>query len=133
MSSSNLDLIQDLYAAFGRGDGPAALSLMDANIVWNEAESFPYADHNPYIGSAAVAEGIFFRLATEWDNFQVIPAEFHDAGETVVVTGRYKGTYKATQTPLDSQFAHFWRLRDGKVTEFQQYTDTAQAARATQA
>jgi ketosteroid isomerase-like protein len=132
MSSSNLQFIKDLYAAFSRGDGPAALSLMDPNIVWNEAENFPYADHNPYIGSAAVAEGIFFRLATEWDNFQVMPAEFHDAGETVVVTGRYNGVFKATRTPIDSQFAHFWRLRDGKVTEFQQYTDTAQAARVTQ-
>ena len=133
MSSSNLQFIKDLYAAFSRGDGPAALSLMDPNIVWNEAENFPYADHNPYIGSAAVAEGIFFRLATEWDNFQVMPAEFHDAGETVVVTGRYNGVFKATRTPIDAQFAHFWRLRDGKVTEFQQYTDTAQAARVTQA
>jgi ketosteroid isomerase-like protein len=133
MSSSNLEIIKDLYAAFSRGDGPAALSLMDPNIVWNEAENFPYADHNPYIGSAAVAEGIFFCLATEWDNFQVIPAEFHDAGETVVVTGRYSGAFKATKIPLNSQFAHFWRLRNGKVTEFQQHTDTAQAARVTQA
>ncbi len=133
MSSSNLQTIKDLYAAFSRGDGPAALSLMDPNIVWNEAENFPYADHNPYIGTAAVAEGIFFRLATEWDNFQVTPAEFHDAGESVVVTGRYNGAFKATKTRIDSQFAHFWRLRDGKVTEFQQYTDTAQAVRVTQA
>ncbi|MGA8731652.1 MAG: nuclear transport factor 2 family protein [Terracidiphilus sp.] len=132
MSNSNLAVIKDLYAAFSRGDGPAALSLMDANIVWNEAENFPYADHNPYLGPAAVAEGIFYRLATEWDDFQVMPAEFHDAGETVVVTGRYHGTYKATRTLINSQFAHFWRLRDGKVTEFQQYTDTAQAARAVQ-
>ncbi len=73
MPKSNLEIIKDLYAAVGRGDGPAALSLMDPNIVWNEAESFPYADHNPYVGSAAVAEGIFFRLATEWDHFQLIP------------------------------------------------------------
>jgi uncharacterized protein len=133
MANSNLELIKDLYDAFGRGDGPAALSLMDANIVWNEAESFPYADHNPYIGSAAVAEGIFFRLATEWDDFQVMPAEFHDAGDTVVVAGRYKGTYKMTNTELDAQFAHFWQVRNGKITGFQQYTDTAQAARVTQA
>jgi hypothetical protein len=132
MADSNLELIKDLYAAFGRGDGPAALSLMDPNIVWNEAESFPYADHNPYIGSAAVAEGIFFRLATEWENFQVIPAEFHDAGETVVVAGRYKGTYKTTNTELDAQFAHFWRVCNGKVIGFQQYTDTAKAARVVQ-
>lgn len=130
MSQSNVELVKDLYAAFARGDGPAALSMMDPAIIWNEAESFPYADHSPYVGSAAVAEGIFFRLATEWDHFEIFPSEFYDAGDTVVVTGRYRGTYSVTKIALDSQFAHFWRLGDGKVTGFQQYTDTAKAAHA---
>ncbi|HXR40573.1 MAG TPA: nuclear transport factor 2 family protein [Terracidiphilus sp.] len=132
MSQSNLGCIQSLYAAFARGDGPAVLAGMDPAIVWNEAEGFPYADRNPYIGPAAVAEGVFFRIATEWDNFQAVPVEFLDAGDTIIATGRYRATNKATHIPLDAQFAHFWRLRDGKVIAFQQYTDTAQAARAVQ-
>ncbi|MFZ0745804.1 MAG: nuclear transport factor 2 family protein [Terracidiphilus sp.] len=132
MSATNLDLMKDLYAAIDRGDGPAALSMLDPGIVWNEAENFPYADRNPYLGSAAVAEGVFFRLATEWDHFQAVPSEFIDAGDTVVVTGRYRGTYKATHVALDAQFAHIWRLRDGRITGFQQFTDTAQAKRAVQ-
>lgn len=130
MSQSNRETIENVYAAFARGDGPTVIAAMDPAIVWNEAENFPYADRNPYIGPDAVAEGIFFRLATEWNAFQAIPAEFLDAGDTVVVTGRYRATYKATNVVLDSQFAHFWRLRDGKITAFQQYTDTEQAARA---
>jgi len=132
MQESNLELIKNFYAAIARGDGPAALAGMDPAIVWYEAENFPYADRNPYIGAAAVAEGVFFRLATEWDNFQAIPAEFLDAGDTIVVTGRYGGTYKATNVILNAQFAHVFRLRSGKVVAFQQYTDTAQTARAVQ-
>jgi hypothetical protein len=129
MSESNLRVVQDFYAAIARGDGPAAISLMDPSIVWNEAESFPYADRNPYIGPGAVAEGVFFRLATEWNQFQALPDEFLDAGDTIVVRGRYRGTYIATSKALDSQFAHVWHLRNGKVKAFQQYTDTAQASR----
>lgn len=129
MPESNLELIRNLYAAIARGDGPAALSGMDPAIVWYEAENFPYADRNPYIGSAAVAEGVFFRLATEWDDFQAAPAEFLDAGDTIIATGRYTGTYKATGIALDAQFAHHWKLQEGKVISFQQYTDTAQALR----
>jgi ketosteroid isomerase-like protein len=129
MSQANVTLMQSLYAAFARGDGPAVLASMDPAIVWNEAESFPYSDRNPYVGPAAVAEGLFFRLATEWHNFQALPAEFFDAGDTVVVLGRYKGTYKATGAALDAQFAHIWHLRDAKITAFHQYTDTAQAVR----
>ena len=105
---------------------------MDPEIVWYEAENFPYSDRNPYVGPAAVAEGVFQRLATEWDGFQAIPDEFLDAGDTIVVTGRYRATCKATGIALDAQFAHLWRLRDGKVTGFQQYTDTAQANRVIQ-
>jgi len=129
MSQTNVDLIESLYSAFARGDGPAVLAGMDPAIVWNEAENFPYADRNPYVGPAAVAEGIFFRLATEWDHFQALPSEFLDADDTVVVLGRYKATWKATGAPLNAQFAHVWRLRAARVTAFQQYTDTAQAAR----
>jgi hypothetical protein len=130
MSQANIDLIQSLYAAFARGDGAAVLASMDPAIVWNEAENFPYADRNPYVGHAAIAEGIFFRLATEWDHFQALPSELLDAGDTVVALGYYKATYKATGAPLNAQFAHIWRLRDAKITAFQQYTDTAQAAHA---
>ena len=54
------------------------------------------------------------------------PKQFHDAGDTVVVEGRYTGTYKATGKSLDAQVTHIWSLRDGKVTSFQQYVDTAQ-------
>ena len=128
--ATNAEIVKNLYAAFARGDAPAVLGAMDAGIVWNEAESFPYADRNPYVGPGAVAEGIFVRLATEWDQFQALPGEVLDAGETVVVLGRYKGTFKATGKAVDAQFAHVWRLKGGRITGFQQYTDTAQANRA---
>ncbi len=127
MSYSNRSIIESLYAAIARSDGPAVLAWMDPEVVWYEAENFPYSDRNPYVGSAAVAEGVFYRLATEWEGFQALPDEFLDAGDTIIVQGRYRGTCKATGIALDAQFAHFWRLRNGKVIAFQQYTDTAQA------
>jgi ketosteroid isomerase-like protein len=51
-----------------------------------------------------------------------------DAGDTVVMLGRYTGTYKGTGKALDAQVAHVWRARDGKVTGFQQHADTLHAA-----
>jgi ketosteroid isomerase-like protein len=130
MSQANVELIQGLYAAFARGDAAAVIAAMDSGIVWNEAENFPYADRNPYVGPGAVAEGIFFRLVTEWDQFQALPSEILDAGDSVVALGYYKATYKATGIALNAQFAHIWRIAGGKITGFQQYTDTAQAVRA---
>ena len=130
MSQGSGGLIRSLYEAFGRGDVPVVLGAMDPGIVWNEAESFPYADRNPYVGPDAVLQGVFMRLATEWDGSSVSLEEIHDAGDTVVATGRYGGSNKKTGTRIHLQFAHVWKLRGGKIVSFQQYTDTLQAARA---
>ena len=54
----------------------------------------------------------------------------YDAGERVIALGRCHAKNKATGTVIDAQFAHFWTLENGKATRFQQYADTAQAAKA---
>jgi len=130
MSQQNVDLMKSLYEAFDRGDVPTVLAAMDPGIVWNEAENFPYADKNPYVGPNAVLEGVFARLGGEWDGFSVALEELLDAGDTVVSLGRYGGAYKKTGTRIHAQFAHVWKLRGGKIVKFQQYTDTLQAAKA---
>lgn len=124
------DIVRGIYDAFGRGDVSSVLGALDAGIRWNEAENFLYADGNPYVGPQAVAEGVFQRIASDVEGFTVVSEHFVEGGDTVVVEGRYRGTMKATRTRVDAQFAHVWRLRDGKVVRFQQYTDTRQWAHA---
>jgi ketosteroid isomerase-like protein len=131
MSEQNVDLIRSIYDAFAAGDIAGVVGRMGEDMVWNEAENFPYADGNPYRGAEAILGGVFARLGSEWDGFAAVPEEFLDAGETVVVLGRYRGTFKATGSVLDAQLAHVWRVADGKAVHFQQYTDTLQAARVT--
>ena len=130
---SNAHLIRSLYDSFARGDAGAVLGMFDAGIVWNEADNVPYADGNPYLGPQRVAEGVFGRLMTEWDGFAIHLETVVAEGETVVALGRYRGVYRASGLPLDAQFCHAWTVRDGRVTAFQQYTDTAQFQRVSQA
>lgn len=129
MSKENVALVKGIYEAFAKGDVPGVLGRMAPGIVWNEAENFPYADGNPYVGPEAVAGGVFMRCATEWDGFAVSPEEFIDGGETIVVLGRYLGSYKKTGKPQRTQMVHVWRVKDGKAAQFQQYADTLQVAR----
>jgi hypothetical protein len=65
------------------------------------------------------------KLGAEWDGFSVHPRSFYDASDSIIVEGRYTGTYKATGKSMDVQFCHIWDVKDGKVTKFQQYVDTA--------
>ena len=131
MSAENVAIVKGIYQAFATGDVPAVLAALSPDIEWNEAENFPYADGNPYHGPDAVLSGVFARIGGDWDGFSVDPREFVDGGDTVVMTGRYTGTYKATGRAMNPQVAHFWTLEGGKVVQFQQLIDTLGVARAT--
>jgi ketosteroid isomerase-like protein len=130
MSQENVQLIRGLYEAFARGNTHAVIEAMDRNIVWNEAENFIYAEGNPYQGPQAILNGVFMRLATEWDGFSVTANELLDAGDRVIALGFYSGICKATSKAVRAQMAHDWTIRDDKVIRFQQYTDTRQWADA---
>jgi uncharacterized protein len=123
----NVETMKGAYDAFGRGDIEGVLAVFDSQIEWREAESNPYQpDGSPWIGGEAVTENLFIKLGSEWDGFSVSPIAFHDAGDVVVADVRYTGTYKATGKEINAQACHVWKLRDGKVTNFQQHVDTAQ-------
>ncbi|MFH4966125.1 ester cyclase [Gaetbulibacter sp. M235] len=124
-SPDNVGIIEGTYNSFAAGDVDSVLAAFDPNIVWNEAENFPYADGNPYIGGEAIVKGIFARLGGEWDNFHIANLKIHDMSNNMVLaTGRYQGTYKKNGAALDIQMAHLWTLKDGKIVSFQQYADT---------
>ena len=124
---SNVQLAKDLYAAFERGDMPAVLAGFHPEIEWREAEGNPYQpDGTAWVGPQAVLEKLFMRLGSEWKGFTLTVRTLHDAGEHVVMEGRYTGTYKASSKSFDAQVCHVLRFRDGKLVSFQQYVDTGQ-------
>lgn len=124
-SPENVSIVEGAYTSFAAGDVDSVLAAFDPNIIWNEAENFPYADGNPYIGGEAIVAGVFARVGTEWDNFHISDLQLHDMSNNMVLaTGRYQGTYKKNGATMDVQMAHLWTLKDGKIVAFQQYADT---------
>ena len=122
----NVRFLTNLYDAFGRGDIPTVLAAMSPSINWYQAESNPYMPSGEaFVGPDSVLNNVFMKLGTEWDGFSVHPRTFHSAGDSVIVEARYTGTYKATGKRMDAQVCHVWDVKDGKLTRFQQYVDTA--------
>jgi uncharacterized protein len=126
--TTNLEKIRNVYAAFGRGDIPTALSVLAPDASWTEAEGFPYG--GTYVGADAVLRNVFMRIGTEWQGFAAVPHEFVADGDTVIALGDYSGAYKATGKSFVAPFVHVWKFRDGKVATFRQHTDTAVVQRA---
>ena len=123
---SNVDVVKKVYEAFGRGDVPAVLGAMDPGIEWHEAESHPYMPSGEaWIGPDAIVNNLFTRIGADWDGFAIHPKSFYDAGNSVIVEARYSGTFRPNGKSLDAQVCHLWDVRNGKITRFQQYVDTA--------
>jgi hypothetical protein len=116
--SANLEIVRQTYA-----QGPETLlATLAPDVEWTEAAGFPYA--GTYVGAPEIVRNVFVRLATEWDGFKADVENFYDAGDTIIATGFYRGTYRTTARPMEASFAHVLTLREGKIVRFVQYVDS---------
>ena len=123
---NNVDVVKHLYDRFAQGDGAAILATFDPEIEFRLAEGHPYSPEGElWIGGEAVAKNFFLKSAGEWEGWAMRVDQIFEVGETVVVEGRYSGTYTPTGMALDAQVCHVWRFSGGKVKSFHQYVNTA--------
>jgi ketosteroid isomerase-like protein len=126
MSEQNVEVVNGVYGAFGRGDVPAVLGAFADDIEWFEAEGMPYG--GLHRGPEAVAENVFGPITEDVEGFAVTPEELIGSGATVAAVVRYTGTGKATGKALDVPVVHVWEIRDGKLARFRQFIDTVKYA-----
>lgn len=124
--AENTKVVQDAYAAFGRGDIPTLLGYMTEDVHWRPVigtgKQVPFSGERK--GKAGVAE--FFKQVAASEDFQQFePREFVAQGDMVVAIGHYRGVTKATGKMFDSDFAMVFTLRGGKVATFREFTDSA--------
>jgi uncharacterized protein len=121
----NVQLVQAIYAAFGRGDIPAALDALTEDVEWREpgpSEVLPWAGLRRGRGQV----GQFFRALDDAEEVQQFePQEFIAQGDRVVVLGHERCRIKSTGRSYDNHWAMVFTLRDGKVATFRAYHDTA--------
>lgn len=122
------DTIEKVYQALAVGDVPTVLGLLDDNVKWTEAASFPYA--GTYHGPQAVLEGVIAKLGGEWDGFKVEPSKLVAEGDEVISLGTYSGTYKATGKSFLARYAHAWTVKHDKIVRFEQIVDSAEVNKA---
>jgi uncharacterized protein len=123
--ADNIKVVQEAYAAFGRGDVQAILDRLDDSVAWTAVygagSNVPMSGERR--GKAAVAE--FFELVATHVNFAHFePKEFVATGDQVVALGHYTAKTSANKE-FDSDFAMVFTMRNGKVTKFQEFLNTA--------
>ena len=124
---SNLEVLQNAYEAFGRGDIPAVAAALDPEIEWIEPEldGLPYS--GTHHGPDAVVNEVFAQIPATYDTFSIAPQEWVDGGDTIVMLGEI--TIEKDGRESTQRNAHIWTMRDGRAVRFEVLGDTHQTAR----
>ncbi|HEY0079721.1 MAG TPA: nuclear transport factor 2 family protein [Pyrinomonadaceae bacterium] len=121
--AENVQVVQSVYEAFGRGDLPAMLDALAGDVRW----VIPGPSEVPYLGERKGHEGVRdfvvqLTSSVEFEQFEVLEFIAHE--DKVVVTGRERGRVKATGRTFDNEWAMFYTLRDGKILSMRSYENT---------
>jgi ketosteroid isomerase-like protein len=125
-----LNVVQEVYAAFGRGDVTGLLRKLTPDVAWEV--SGRRGDY-PTFGAWPGREGVlaFFQTMAEVEDIhEFAPVSLHPAGETVLAQGRVALTLKTNGRALAYDWLHVFEVREGKVAAFREFYDTAQVVEA---
>ena len=127
MSQENLELVQAAFDAYSRGDEPALLELVAADVVITQ---FPeQVDVRDYHGH----EG-FRQVMTEWigswDDRSIEILGARELGGLVLATARQRGRGIASGAPMDAEATFVFTVRDGLIARWQMFSSEEQALEA---
>lgn len=121
---NNVSVIKDTYDAFMQGDVGKLLAAMDEDIDWHIAghESIPFA------GSCRGKSAVRLALQKAFSTVKNQQPEIRDViaqGDMVTIIGHERGQCATNDQDYEGYWIHVFTLRDGKITQFREYMDTA--------
>jgi ketosteroid isomerase-like protein len=126
MSESNLEIARRVLDAFGRREVVAVLALLDSKVVFFAPTAIAARHPTTYRGHEGVRL-YFDHVARVWDELEVEPHDFKDAGEFVVALGKVRGRLKDGGGTVEDDVAWAWKVKDGKVIWGRVYTNPQDA------
>ena len=126
--SKALETVQAIYAAFGKGDIPAIVELLDDQVAWEAWEDNSAQKAGvPWLrgGTGKAAALAFFQVigAFKFEDFQVLGLM---AGDRQVAAEVLVDLVLPGGKRVRDEEMHLWNLNDrGRVVRFRHYLDTA--------
>lgn len=126
----NVQVIQDVYTAFGQGNIPGVLDLLDEDVDWTfngRSEDIPFGGR--WQGKAKMMD-FFQTVGATCDVLEFGPNEVISFGEHVLSLGHERVRVRATGRVFESDWAHLFQVIDGRVVRLREFYDTAAIAEA---
>lgn len=127
---TNIQVVQRLYQAFKAGDGPGIFSVIAPDIDWKfngRSTDVPFAGH--FRGHAELMN-FFGTVAQTAEVIEFGPHELYAFDDKVVSLGGEQVRARATGRIFQTDWIHFYTIKDGQIVRLREYYDTAAMAEA---
>jgi ketosteroid isomerase-like protein len=119
-----VQVVKDIYAAFGRGDIPFIMTHVAEGVSW-EAEGPAEMVFTGIRHGANETLGFFKGIAQEHADPNLEMTEFVGSDDSVAAFGRYQATVRKTGRRVDTPVAHLFKFRNGKIVRHVNLVNTA--------
>jgi ketosteroid isomerase-like protein len=112
MSQENVEIVRRCYGMWDNRDFSSIPEIAHPEFVLDVTRNvFNPGVHRGVDGFARFVE----QIDEVWENFDIEPEEFIDAGEHVVTAVRISGKGHGSGAGAEMRLFNIWTLRDGKV------------------
>lgn len=128
MTDSKIETVQEIYAAFGRGDVETILSKLTDDVDWSsESAQVIAAWHGRCNGKSEVPR-FFEGIGKTAEVTEFTPLAFASNDTDVFVTVTFGWTARETGKNATTTLHHWWRFRGDKIYFYRGSEDTALVA-----
>ncbi|HKF79940.1 MAG TPA: nuclear transport factor 2 family protein [Thermoleophilaceae bacterium] len=128
MSQADVETLRALATTVAEGDATAWLRAMDPAVRVYPRSEEPGV-RAVYDGWDGVME-YMVNWYSQWEDYEVEPLEFLDAGDQVLVVIQERGRMDREGLNVTQEFSHSFKLREGLVVEWRMYDSHEQALEA---
>jgi uncharacterized protein len=126
---SNLQIIQQAFNDFAKGNIPAIIDTLAEDVRWGSFKIPGAAMSGNFFGKEGVQE--FFKHLDEQIRFSVFePREFIVQGDSIIVLGHQAGIVKSTGKSFDHDWCFSFKMKESKVQSYFAFTDSYEQAKA---
>lgn len=124
-ASPKTAVVERLYGALAVGDQDALGQILASSFTGAATADFPLGLGGSYDSPESMQRDFWWQIGRTWD----ARAEAEDMRELddgrVLVIGTYRGSHRASGTPLEAAFTHVITFDGDRISRLEQLTDSA--------
>jgi ketosteroid isomerase-like protein len=127
VAGTDVDVVKAVIAAFAERDLEGVLAHASPDIEFSAVTGDHAGRTGPYRGHDGLRQ--YFRdVAEVWDDLRIVPGEFRQSGDTILLTGRVSA--RSPARIVAGSTGWIWRVVGGLIVYARVYPSAAEAMAA---